>query len=109
MNKAYFLILRKKTSLIYRIPLIYFIGAITCLSMAKAITAEYRCEPPDVTWDAFEWNEGVGCIEECVKLAYLNGPGCCEARYRSSGAFCRFGKAFAKGYSDSKATLCLGN
>ena len=86
-----------------------FVGDITCPLMAKAKTAEYRCEPPDFVWDAKEWNEGVGCVKECVKLAQLHGPGCCEARHRSTGAFCRFGKGFAKGYSDSKATLCLGN
>ena len=48
------------------------------------------------------------CLEKCIKLAHLYGPWCCEARWRSHGAFCRFGKGFAKGYPDSRATMLIG-
>ena len=84
------------------------IGTLSSPSLRKATPKEFRCEPNPISWESKIWDGGNGCLEKCVQLAHVHGPGCCEARWRGYGAFCRFGKGFAKGYSDSKATMLIG-
>ena len=76
--------------------------------MTNAETGQFRCDPSLASWTVDEWHEGMACVPKCEQLGKLHGPGCCEARLRTSGAFCVFGKYLAKGNSDSKAVNCIG-
>ena len=76
--------------------------------MTNAETGRFRCDPVIETWDADEWNRGNGCVPKCEELGSIYGPGCCEARYRGSAAYCVFGKHLVKGHPDSKTVNCLG-
>ena len=78
--------------------------------MAAAKVGEYRCEPKLDYWSVHgEWNDGNGCVAKCQELAKDHGGGCCEARRRDYGAYCRFGNAFVKGWPETKAVICKGN
>ena len=70
---------------------------------------KFMCGQKIDFWNVKKWDSGKGCIAKCEKLANIYGFGCCEARYRSYGAFCRFGKTLVKHKTaDTKAVNCLG-
>ena len=76
--------------------------------MANAETGRFRCDPLIKDWDVDGWNGGNACVPKCEEFGSMYGPGCCEARFRGSAAYCRFGKNLVKGVSDSKAVSCIG-
>ena len=76
--------------------------------MAQAQTGKFRCGQKIDHWNATKWDNGNGCVEKCERLANIYGFGCCEARPKSWGAFCVFGKILVKGYPDTKTVNCLG-
>ena len=70
-------------------------------------TEEYK------EWHTVElWDAGNTCLQKCNEFVGLLGPGCCEARQRSTEhtAYCRFipnGQIHHNnGYDDTKAVLC---
>ena len=69
---------------------------------------KFMCGQTIDFWYAKTWDSGNGCVAKCEMLGNIYGFGCCEARYRSYGAYCRFGKMLVKGYPDTKAVNCLG-
>ena len=76
--------------------------------MAEAETGIFRCDPFISDWSIEGWDNGKGCVRKCEELGRFHGAGCCEARYKGSTTYCRYGKFLAKGYSDTRAVNCIG-
>ena len=79
-----------------------------CPGMAEAETGIFRCDPFISDWSIEGWDNGKGCVRKCEELGRFHGAGCCEARYKGSTTYCRYGKFLAKGYSDTRAVNCIG-